>query len=132
MDMRRVFLARLPWRWCRNAHATHGSVCGNVWGTFRCGDVRRVNRFGCFGRNGVRPLQLFRSRRLRRTEHVVYQAVFTRAERVEVEVGTLGIADDLPQRLTRSLGEDAIDLTLHLLETVQVLGCRGRRLPPRP
>ena len=52
--------------------------------------------------------------------------------RVEIEVRALGVADDLLQRPARSLGEDLVDLRLHLLQAIEVLRRGGRRLPARP
>ena len=71
-----------------------------------------------------------RDRRI--AEHVVDQAVLLRLRRVEIEVGPLGVADDLPERLGRAIREDAVDLTLHLLQPIEMLRGRGRRLPSRP
>ena len=63
---------------------------------------------------------------------LVDQAVLERALRVEIEVGALGVADDLPQRLARARRQDPVDLILHLLEPLEVLRRGGRRLPAGP
>ena len=52
--------------------------------------------------------------------------------RVEIEIGPFGVPDNLPQRLSRPDGQDPIDLILHLLQPVEVLCGRGRRLPAGP
>ncbi len=86
--------------------------------------------------NGGRRVFRFHELRLRLREfsrdHRVDQPVLEGGRRVEVEVGALGVLDDLTQRFARSQRQDLVDLILHLLEPLEVLRGGCRRLPAGP
>src|SRR5688572_26254642 len=65
-------------------------------------------------------------------DDAVDQAVFERLLRVQIEVRTLCISDDLLEWPAGAPGEQLVDLRLHLLEAVEMLRRRRRRLPPCP
>jgi hypothetical protein len=85
------------------------------------------------GRRGVFRVHRLRLRfrELSRDDRVD-QPVFERARRVKVEVGALGVLDDLAQRFARSRRQDLVDLILHLFESLQMLRRGRRRLPAGP
>ncbi len=72
------------------------------------------------------------ARSVRDAEHVVDESVFLGPRGVEIEVGALGIPDDLTQGLAGAGGHDAVNLALHLLEAVEMLRRGGGGLPARP
>jgi hypothetical protein len=66
MDKRRVYVSFLSLRFggcrtaippqcCRNRHATHGSVSGNIWRTFRGRDIGGFDTFRRLIRDGAGP-----------------------------------------------------------------------------
>ena len=65
-------------------------------------------------------------------DHRVDQAVFERVLRVEVEVGALGVPDDLAQRLAGARRQDLVDLILHLLQALEMLGGGASSTASRP
>ena len=88
-------------------------------------ELRRRRRLGLLQLDDFRFGQLA-------GHHRIDQAVVERLLRVEVEVGALGVLDDLAQRLARPRRQDLVDLILHLLQALEVLRGGGRRLPARP
>jgi hypothetical protein len=65
-------------------------------------------------------------------EHGIDESVVSRPHGIEIKVGALGVSDDLAQRLPGSIGENAIDLALHLLQAVEMLRGGCCRLPAGP
>ena len=97
---------------------------------FRFARRRRVDRLPRRRPSASRRHRL-RLRQLARDDRVD-QPVLERALRVEIEVGALGVPDDLAQRLARARRQDLVDLILHLLEPLEMLRRGGRRLPAGP
>src|SRR5262249_33921159 len=109
-----------------NAMATRmprvGSTTRDVGGALRCGDGWGRSRLRPFDAWRLTCVRSFRRHPLNRTPHLVYEAIVVCAGSIEIKVRAFGVTYDLSQGFARAIGENSIDLTLHLLESIEMLG----------